>query len=143
MKTRTLFFTLFTSISVLLITQGFAFAATITGCLVQKSGKLYNGVEGTAPLEPCNMRDAELTWNQGGAPQFILKASNGLQVGTVVIINDDLEAFFDANGLQVSNRSVLTALDIQKADTTTATVVLSVDRFNIRFQHRLLFESLN
>jgi len=33
----------------------------------------------------------------------------------------------------------LTALDIQKADTTTATVVISVDRFNIRFQHRLLF----
>jgi len=77
----------------------------------------------------------------GGAPQFILKDNNEAQVGTVVTVNYDSESFVE-NGLQVNNRSVLTALDVQKEDATTATVGISVDRFNIHFQHRVLFQNL-
>lgn len=79
----------------------------------------------------------------GGVPQFILKDSNGMQVGAVVTVNDDSESFVDENGLQVDNRSVLTALDVQKADTTTATVGITVDRFKIHFQHRIIFDEPN
>lgn len=182
MKTRTLIFTLFTSISILLFAQGFAFAdppPVITGCLQKSTGKIYNAQIDTEPTLPCALFDEEISWDQvgpagadgndgndgndgadgadgqdgidgepgpagpPGAPQFILKDKNGEQVGTVVTVNDDSVGFFDANGFQVSNRSVLTAIDIQKADTTTATVAISVDRFNIRFQHRLLFEDIN
>jgi len=143
MKTRTLFLTLITSISILLIAQGFAFADSITGCLKKSTGKIYNAQIETEPILPCGMFDEEISWNQEGPPQFILKDSTGAQVGTVITVNDDSVGFFDANGFQVSNRSVLTAIDIQKADTTTATVAISVDRFNIRFQHRLLFEDIN
>lgn len=173
----------------LLITQGFAFADIITGCLQKSTGKIYNAQPDTEPTLPCASFDEEISWNQegpqglqgpvgddgtgcsisgsivtcgtdisdvrgpqgiqgpagadsaaGGAPQFILKDGNGVQMGTVITVNDDSSSFIDA-GLQVTNRSVLTALDILKADTTTATVVISVDRFNIRFQHRLLFEN--
>lgn len=63
-------------------------------------------------------------------------------MGTVITVNDDSASFVEPGvGLIVTNRSVLTAIDIQKADTTTATVAISVDRFNILFQHRLLFEN--
>jgi len=144
MKTRTLIFTLFISISILLIAQGLAFAGPITGCLKQLNGKLYNVKIGTEPLSSCSMGDVKLTWN--GAPQFILRDSMGDQMGTVVTVNDDWESFLvgppGAGVLVKTNRSVLTAIDIQKEDTTTATVAISVDRLNIRFQHRLLFEDL-
>ena len=78
----------------------------------------------------------------GGAPQFVLKDGYGAQRGTVITVNDDSTSFVENNDLQVTNRSVLTALDVQKADTTTVTVGLSVDWLNIRFQHRLVFENL-
>ena len=76
----------------------------------------------------------------GGAPQFVLKDSNGVQVGTVVTVNDD-SVDFDEMGFVGQNRSVLAGLDIQKADTTAATVGISVDRFNIHFQNRVVFEN--
>jgi len=63
MKTRILFLTLFTSISVLLMAQGFAFADPITGCLEQKSGELYNVQIGTEPFPACDEEDGELTWS--------------------------------------------------------------------------------
>jgi len=76
MKTRTLFFTLFTSISVLLIAQGFAFAEPITGCLEQKSGELYNVQIGTEPFPACDEEDAELTWSGTIIHQVHLEDSN-------------------------------------------------------------------
>jgi len=175
MKTRTLFLTLITSISILLIAQGFAFADSITGCLQKSTGKIYNAQIGSEqPTLPCGMFDEVITWSEEGpagadgadgqdgvdgqdgidgergpagppgAPQFILKDSTGAQVGTVVTVNDDWESFIvrppDAGVLVKTNRSVLTAIDIQKANTTTATVAISVDRLNIHFQHRALFK---
>ena len=66
MKTRTLFLTLITSFSILLITNGLAFAETITGCLQKSTGKIYNGQIGTEPTLPCASFDQEISWNQEG-----------------------------------------------------------------------------
>lgn len=67
MKTRTLILTLFTSISILLITNGLAFAEPITGCLKNSSGKIYNVQIGTEPAFPgCNFLDEPITWSEEG-----------------------------------------------------------------------------
>ena len=66
MKTRTLFFTLLISISILLITNGFAFADPITGCVKKSNGKLYNVQIGTAPTYPCSFLDEQITWSEEG-----------------------------------------------------------------------------
>lgn len=166
MKTRTLFLTLLASISILLITSGLAFADSITGCVKKSRGVIYNVQTGDTPVHPCHFLDKQITWSEegpqgeqgspgengqdgeqgppgpaGGAPQFILKDGKGLQMGTVVTVNDDFVLFDESGGFVGQNRSVLVALDIQRADTTTATVGISVDRFNIHFQNRVVFES--
>jgi len=67
MKTRTLFLTLITSISILLIAQGFAFAGPITGCVKSFSGALYKvqfGIEPKGGL--CHIGDETITWQEEG-----------------------------------------------------------------------------
>lgn len=66
MKTRTLILTLFTSISILLITNGLAFAEPITGCLKHSSGKIYNAQIGTEPTNSCSFLDDQITWSEEG-----------------------------------------------------------------------------
>ncbi len=68
MKTRTLFLTIFTLISILLIAQGFAFAKPkqITGCIKNATGIIYNVQIGAEPTSPCSFLDTQITWNQEG-----------------------------------------------------------------------------
>ncbi len=68
MKTRTLFLTLLTSISILLINNGTAFAEQITGCVKKSNGQLYNVQMGDEPAFPgCNFRDnPPITWSEEG-----------------------------------------------------------------------------
>jgi len=67
MKTRILFLTIFTSISILLITNGLAFAEPITGCLQKSTGKIYNAQIGSdQPTLPCAMFDEVITWSEEG-----------------------------------------------------------------------------
>ena len=66
MKTRTLFFTLLISISILLISNGLAFADPITGCVKKSNGKLYNVQIGTTPTFPCSFLDEQITWSEQG-----------------------------------------------------------------------------
>ena len=66
MKTRTLFLTLFTSISILLITSGLAFADSITGCVKKSTGVIYNVQTGDTPVYPCHFLDKKITWNSEG-----------------------------------------------------------------------------
>jgi hypothetical protein len=66
MKTRNLFFTLLTSISILLITSGLAFADSITGCVKKSTGVIYNVQTGDTPVYPCHFLDKKITWNSEG-----------------------------------------------------------------------------
>ncbi len=66
MKTRTLFLTLLISISILLITNGLAFAEPITGCIKRFTGIIYNVQIGTEPKRPCRFGAEQITWNQEG-----------------------------------------------------------------------------
>jgi hypothetical protein len=66
MKTRTLFFTLLISISILLISNGLAFADPITGCVKKSNGKLYNVQIGATPTFPCSFLDEQITWSEQG-----------------------------------------------------------------------------
>ena len=66
MKTRILFLTLLTSISICLITSGLAFAEPITGCIKRFTGIIYNVQIGTEPTRPCRFGAERITWNTEG-----------------------------------------------------------------------------
>ena len=67
MKTRTLFFTLLTSFLILLITSGLSFAGSITGCVKNSTGVIYNVQTGNTPAYPCHFLDGDpITWNEQG-----------------------------------------------------------------------------
>lgn len=65
MKTRILFLTLLTSISILLITNGLAFAEQYTGCIKSFGGGLYKVKVGTEPKFPCRPREEEVIYRHG------------------------------------------------------------------------------
>lgn len=66
MKLRTILLTLLTSISILLITNGLAFAEPITGCVKRFTGIIYNVQIGTEPSRPCRFGAEQITWNTEG-----------------------------------------------------------------------------
>ena len=66
MKTRILFLTLFAPISILLITNGLAFADSITGCVKKSTGVIYNVQTGDTPTYPCHFLDEQITWSEEG-----------------------------------------------------------------------------
>ena len=66
MKTRTLFLTLLISISILLISNGLAFADPITGCVKKSTGVIYNVQIGDTPAYPCHFLDEQITWSEQG-----------------------------------------------------------------------------
>ena len=66
MKIRNLILTLLTSISILLISSGLAFADPISGCVKKSKGKLYNVQIGTEPTFPCAFLDEQITWSEEG-----------------------------------------------------------------------------
>ena len=107
MKTRTLFFTLFTSISILLMAQGFAFAG----------------------------------------PKFIVKDTNGDEVGTIVTIFNDIRFFVTGPGTppQADKRSILTRVEffIGVDESDTVSLGLTVDNASIQFQNRVLYQTVN
>jgi hypothetical protein len=75
MKTRTLFLTLLTAISILLITNSSAFSQTFTGCL-KPNGKLIRVKVGTEPLKPCKGKWVEVSWDSPMIDQVQLPDSN-------------------------------------------------------------------
>ena len=66
MTTRTLFLTLLTSLSLLLITSGLALAEPITACIRNGTGIVYNAQIGEEPSKPCNFLDEQITWSEEG-----------------------------------------------------------------------------
>jgi hypothetical protein len=66
MKTRFLFLTLLTSISILMITNRLAFAEPITGCVKRFTGIIFNVQIGTEPSRPCRFGAEQITWNTEG-----------------------------------------------------------------------------
>jgi hypothetical protein len=168
MKTRTLFLTLLICISILVITSGLAFADPITGCVKKSSGKLYNVQIGTEPAFPgCSLLDEKITWSEEGpqgppgengedgqdgapgGPQFILKDNNGNEVGEVISVNVGAPSFVPANAVAVppfwfpfsEERSVLTLLQVEKADTSIVTVGVPAIRTGFQFQNRIMFDN--
>lgn len=170
MKTRTLFLTLLSSIFILLISNGTAFAEQYTGCIKRFGGILYKVEIGTEPKRPCGPHETEITWNQEGpqgeqgppgedgqngeqgppgGPQFILKDKDGNEVGEVISINVGAPSFVPFPEMQVApfwfpfseERSVLTLLEIQKADTSIVTVGVPAIRSGFQFQNRILFDN--
>jgi hypothetical protein len=82
MRTRTLFLTLLTAISILLITNSSAFSQTFTGCL-KPNGKLIRVNIGTEPSRPCGFGSEQITWNTEG-PHTVFVDSNDNLVGEII-----------------------------------------------------------
>lgn len=53
-------------LTILLFTNGLAFAEQYTGCIKRFGGLLYKVKVGTEPKFPCGHRETEITWNQEG-----------------------------------------------------------------------------
>jgi len=81
------------------------------------------------------------TGPSGGVPQFILKDSNGVQMGDVVHVAADTQsAIFGESGLFVQRRRVLTRVELSIGGNLIP-VALRVDSTGIQRQHRVLFTS--
>jgi len=167
MKTRTLFLTLFTSISILLIAQGLAFAdppPVITGCLQKSTGKIYNAQIATIPTLPCSLFDQEISWDQegpagadgvdgqdgeqgppgpaGGGSQFVLMDNDENPVGTVVTITDTVGSFVEDDQVFLSARRIVTTrVEYLNGVGATVPVAFRVGPNRLLNHNQVLFES--